>query len=160
MIFSFRIVWDYNELMKVSRNSTLSAKQNFSLKCVSWRKGVQFSTFWHWKKIFLFIQKKSLFRGGNNIVFISDSKIHSSTDKSGERILSKTKEWTNKNSFSFLEMNHKKKHQILFILLNERLFEKVKLFYDKLSVAIKRNVSFRERNEMFLCKTNEQKMCG
>ena len=62
MIFSFRIVWDYSELMKVSQNSTLSAKQNFSLKCVSWRKGVQFNTFWHWKKnFFLFIQKKNLF---------------------------------------------------------------------------------------------------
>ena len=44
------------------------------------------------KNFFVYSEKKSLFREGNDIVFISDNKIHSSTDKSGERILSKTKE--------------------------------------------------------------------
>ena len=79
--FSFCIVWDYNELMKVSQNSTLSAKQNFSLKCVSWRKGVQFSTFWHWKKKFLFIQKKNLFLEKEIILclFLAIKFIHSRT---------------------------------------------------------------------------------
>ena len=125
MIFSFRIVWDYSELMKVSQNSTLSAKQNFSLKCVSEEREFNSAHFGIEKKIFfVYSEKKSLFREGNDIVFISDSKIHSSTDKSGERILSKTKEWTNKNSLSFLEINHKKKHQILFILLKERLLKR------------------------------------
>lgn len=75
------------------------------------------------KKKIVYSEKNLFLEKGNTIVFISDIKIHLPTYKSGERILSKAKEWTNKNSLSFLEMSHKRKHQFV-LFFSKKGFQK------------------------------------
>ena len=59
--FSFRIVWDYSELMKVSQNSTLSANQTSLWNAFREEREFNSTHFGIEKKFFLFIQKKNLF---------------------------------------------------------------------------------------------------